>query len=155
MVKNYPAQDLFQFKPKLGNKYSLSEVNNPENYHRFIQSNPIWKRVYDAVKHEDFVHQILDVLAQHNVDLGFVGKVDVINDASAARSARWRSAIETFRFGVAKKKPLKTRFEFSMLPLMVVIFGHIPMAPTSTSRWSFPACPTTNGMRILAVVQQY
>lgn len=116
MVANYPSKDLFQFKPKLGNKYSLSEVNNPDQYHQFIKSHPIWKRVYDAVKHEDFVHQLLDVLVKHGVDLGFVGKVDVINDPSAARRSRWRSAVETFRAGVAQRKPLKTRFEFSMLP---------------------------------------
>ncbi len=116
MVSNYPAQELFQFKAKLGNKYSLSEVNNPEQYQQFIRSNSIWKKVHDEVKHPEFVTQVLDVLAKNQVDLGLSGKIDVINDAAAARGARWRSAVESFRFGVPKKKPIKTRFEFSMLP---------------------------------------
>lgn len=116
MSSQYPPQELFQFKAKLGNKYSLSEVNNPEQYHQFIRSSSIWTKVHDEVKHPAFVTQILDVLVEHNVDLGLRDKIDVINDATAARRARWRSAVEAFRFGVPKKKPIKTRFEFSMLP---------------------------------------
>jgi 2OG-Fe(II) oxygenase superfamily len=116
MTSQYPSQELFQFKAKLGNKYSLSEVNNPEQYHQFIRTNPIWKKVHDEVKRPEFVNQILDVMTKNQVDLGFKDKIDVVNDPAAARKARWRSAFESFRYGAPKKKPIKTRFEFSMLP---------------------------------------
>src|SRR5688572_12581483 len=43
---SYPPLELFQEMPTLGRKYSLSERNRPEQYHGFIESQPVWKRLH-------------------------------------------------------------------------------------------------------------
>jgi hypothetical protein len=115
-VESYPSQELFAYMPKLGKKYSLSEVNNPDQYHAFIQGTPIWKQLYDDVKSPEFVHQILKHLIKNQIDLGISNKIEIINNPAAAKRLRWNSAWEVYRSGVAKIIPIKTRFEFSMLP---------------------------------------
>ena len=46
LVASYPGIELFKHKPKLGNKYSLSEVSHPAQYERFIAGAPEWKRFH-------------------------------------------------------------------------------------------------------------
>lgn len=107
----WPAQTLFEFMPKLGNKYSLSEVNRPDDYHRFIAGSPVWRRLYDEVKAPDFVARVLAMLAREGVDLGLAKlPVQTVHHftpwpARLAASLRRRSG-----------PYLRTRFEFSMMP---------------------------------------
>ena len=44
MLENWPETGRFLYMPKLGHKYSLSEVNNARQYHDFIKSTPVWSR---------------------------------------------------------------------------------------------------------------
>lgn len=116
----WPRQNLFAFMPKLGSKYSLSEVNEPDNYVRFIRSTPCWRRLYEWVKDPAFVRDTLGVLAAGGVDLGLArARVDTLHDLLP----RWRrAALGLARAAGRRRRRLRTRFEFSM---MSAAGGHI------------------------------
>ena len=116
LLDHWPAQELFAFMPKLGKKYSLSEVNEPERYRDFIQGSPIWKELHREIKSAAFVRSVLGLLKRHHIDLGIPEDVEVNPKQPTER--RW--------FGGRGQAPappsvkgvraLTTRFEFSMLP---------------------------------------
>ena len=56
--------------PKVGNKYSLSEKNNPEKYKAWIATHSRWREFHDWVKSGDFIAGVLAALKQRGVDLG-------------------------------------------------------------------------------------
>ena len=66
----WPPERLFAYKPGLGNKYSLSSVNNPEQYHAFLERSEPWQMLYRLVKSEAFIEYVLECLRNHNIDLG-------------------------------------------------------------------------------------
>jgi hypothetical protein len=115
MVRNWPPSSLFVYKPKLGHKYSLSEVNNSDGYHHYIRSTPIWSEFYRYVKSAAFVQQVLALLRDRQIDLGVQDRrVSTIH-----RLSGWRDKCHA---GVAKLSRLRgtpslsARVEFSMLP---------------------------------------
>lgn len=116
MVDAYPAIDLFQYKPELGKKYSLSEVNHPDKYHELIRNSPIWRKVHAETKGEAFIASVIAALERANLDLRLTGRFRVINDEWARRRAKIRAALDCLRHGSPRQTPLKSRFEFSMLP---------------------------------------
>ncbi|MGX0976852.1 hypothetical protein ACSSVY_002572 [Roseovarius sp. MBR-51] len=116
MLDNWPDTERFQFMPKLGNKYSLSEVNNGKEYHDFIKSNPVWKRFHDEVKSERFVRGIVDFLASHNIDLDLGRKMVLTNTPGARLGLRLTEALCGAALVERRKIPLRSRFEFSMMP---------------------------------------
>jgi hypothetical protein len=73
LIDTYPSAGLFLYMPKLGKKYSLSELNNREQYFSFLRQNPVWERIYHEVKSPEFVEQVIDTLHQHRIDLGLRG----------------------------------------------------------------------------------
>jgi len=107
LVASYPAIELFKFKPALGNKYSLSEVNNPAQYERFIESTPEWKRFHAYVKSKEFVAAILEFLVSRNIDLG-IRRYKVVSRKPVARRASPLSLL-------LRRAELSARFEFSMM----------------------------------------
>ncbi len=106
LSRAYPDISLFEYKPKLGDKYSLSERNNKENYSRFIEANPEWARVRDYIKSPAFIDQTLSFLAAHNVDLGLGDYVVRRLNGKAKASLASR---------LARRTELSARFEFSMM----------------------------------------
>src|SRR3954469_2736646 len=70
MLDKWPAQELFAFMPKLGKKYSLSEVNEPANYREFVEGSAIWRRVHREIKSAAFVRAVLQLLRSQSIDLG-------------------------------------------------------------------------------------
>jgi hypothetical protein len=116
LAESYPPIDAFRYMPELGKKYSLSELNNRDQYLAFLRSNPTWTRLYNEVKSERFVAAVIDALAQARIDLGLRGRVRLVNDAWAARRQAVKAALDCLRLGAPRRVPLKTRFEFSMLP---------------------------------------
>ena len=54
LVDTFPSAELFKFMPKFGNKYTLSEKFNEENYHKFIARTPAWRDLHAWVKSETF-----------------------------------------------------------------------------------------------------
>jgi hypothetical protein len=116
LLDQWPAQELFAFMPKLGKKYSLSEVNEPERYREFIQGCSIWKEFHREIKSAAFVRSVLSLLTRRHIDLGIPEDVEVNPTAPAERrwfGSRGRAAAPPQEKGV---RALKTRFEFSMLP---------------------------------------
>ena len=111
LVNSFPPQELFSFMPLLGNKYSLSELNNPDRYHEYVRRSRPWRDFHQWIKREQFPDEILAMLCQHNIDLD-VPRVD----GNAAFVGR--SLLEKLRLrGLHQTRSgLSARFEFSMLP---------------------------------------
>lgn len=115
LVESFPPKQLFAFKPDLGNKYSLSQINNPREYYEFISSSKPWKKMYEWIKSPEFIDETISMLMKHNIDLGLNLKV------------RQTSFLQRFGFhkqgkSVPMRQFLSARFEFSMLP---AAGGHI------------------------------
>lgn len=109
LVDSFPRKELFKYIESLGNKYSLSEVNEPERYRNFISSTPVWKAFYDYVKSEDFIKSVIHTLQENNLKLGLERyPIKQKPDGIASK------VISKFD-GLSKKPHLTSRFEFSML----------------------------------------
>jgi hypothetical protein len=124
LVSTFPTVDKFAFKPTLGKKYSLSEGNNPAQYYEHLQKYPRWREFYQSIKTPAFVQSVLDVLKRNRIDLGLsknpVVSIDrfdstwgLFDRVTHGRGNRARTLMNRFSGG---RVPLKTRFEFSMLP---------------------------------------
>lgn len=110
LVDSFPPPPLFSFMPSLGNKYSLSEVNNPDAYHEFVRTHRPWREFHDWVKRKEFPGEILDMLCEHNIDLD----VPRFQGNGAAPGRSWRERLSRRRRHT--QPGLSARFEFSMLP---------------------------------------
>jgi hypothetical protein len=108
LISAWPRTELFEFKKMLGNKYSLSEVNNPAQYHRFVRSQPVWRDFHAFVKSREFLQRTIAMLYSHHMDLGLGGKF-LVKDAAQ------RSFVEKLKVYRHVRK-LSARFEYSMLP---------------------------------------
>lgn len=106
LVAQYPDKELFEYKPELGNKYSLSEVNNPEKYAAFIRSNPLWAQFHAYIKSDAFIHNTLAYLKTQNIDLGFK-KIKIVS----GKKSRHASPLSL----LTRTTELSARFEFSMM----------------------------------------
>ncbi len=106
LAQTYPDRKLFQHKPELGDKYSLSERNNADQYHKFLASSPAWGRLHSYVKSKTFVDETLEFLKSHNIDLG-LGNYAFVSKARAKRA----SLLSRIR----RMPELGARFEFSAM----------------------------------------
>lgn len=107
LVETYPDKEIFEYKPNLGHKYSLSEANNPENYLKFLSEASEWRAFYDHVKSNEFVANVLSMLIDNHVDLG-LRRTRVVS----GRASRKASLLSRLR----RQTELSARFEFSMMP---------------------------------------
>ena len=105
----YPPVEMFEYIPKVGHKYCLSEKYNSDQYRRWIDSHDRWREFHRWVKSPDFVFQVLDELAHRSVDLGFKRRT-----AAQMVQRRVRSLLAG-RWWQGEDR-LSARFEFSMLP---------------------------------------
>jgi hypothetical protein len=103
----YPAKELFEYKPALGNKYSLSEVNNAANYERFVSGSSEWSAFREYVKGDRFIPDVLQTLSDKNIDLA-LGRYQI----SSRKSIRSKQGILN---RLLKRQELSARFEFSMM----------------------------------------
>lgn len=110
LVADYPPLELFQYMPKVGKKYSLSEKNNPDKYKAWIAEHPKWREFHDWVKSREFIAGVLAALKDRGVDLGL--------KPSVGFGKRLRKlAMNLARGELSAGDPgLTARFEFSMLP---------------------------------------
>jgi len=106
LAQSYPETELFQHMPTLGEKYSLSERNNSENYHRFLTQEPLWGKLHAFVKSERFIDDTLAFLKDANIDLGL--KRHRYNGRLGASRASLLSRIKG-------RQELSARFEFSAM----------------------------------------
>lgn len=109
LVNSFPPVELFSFMPLHGNKYSLSELNNPDAYHQHVRSNRAWHEFYNWIKREEFPREVLGMLCSHNIDLD----VETRGNGAAPR----RGLLQRLRrHENVTTSNLSARFEFSMLP---------------------------------------
>ena len=71
LLETWPADHLFAFKPELGNKYSLSEVNHADIYQAYVEEIEPWRQFHEAVKSPDFIAYVLKTMRRHNIDVGY------------------------------------------------------------------------------------
>lgn len=106
MCREYPDIKLFEYKPELGHKYSLSEANNGPAYAKFIAGNKTWSDFHERIKSPEFISETLTFLTSHGVDLG-------INRYSVASKRKGRKPSLLAR--LKRETELSARFEFSMM----------------------------------------
>lgn len=116
MLDNWPETERFLYMPKLGHKYSLSEVNNAPQYHDFIKSTPVWSRFHSEVKSKAFVRGVVDFLAERHIDLDLQRKMVVTNEFAPRIGLRLGEMLRGAALLDRRKVPLRSRFEFSMMP---------------------------------------
>ncbi|MDA0821797.1 MAG: hypothetical protein O3C28_05160 [Proteobacteria bacterium] len=110
LVENLPPIELFEYKPEKGGKYSLSQVNNPRQYNRFVDGSPPWQRFHRFIKSKEFIAGAMDSLRQHGIDLGFPGPGFAERIRLRARALKRGNPVPYF-------PRLKARFEFSAMPI--------------------------------------
>jgi hypothetical protein len=109
LVESFPPVDLFEdyaYLGKPGQKLTLSEKENPAKFRRFAMGGPR-RDFYKWIKSQEFSYYIVDVLKDHDVDLGF------------RKISRWSRAAKVVRnlsIDYCVRNPaLRSRFEFSIL----------------------------------------
>jgi hypothetical protein len=113
MVDNFPPIDIFesfQAMGKKGEKYTLSQKENPKTYGAFIQSSPVWREFHAWIKSDDFVYELLDTLKERNIDLGY-RQASPIRRLTKTAKSRLKG-----KGSSGRHVPLRARFEFSALP---------------------------------------
>lgn len=105
LVETFPTVELFHFMQQHGDKWSLSEVNNSDLYHKFLKSNEDWGHLYNEVKSKDFILQVLDALSQSRIDLGL----------TVRPSQNFLLELRNRLLGRTHERRLRARFEFSMM----------------------------------------
>lgn len=108
LVNTFPSVELFQKMDSLGEKFSLSEVNNPKQYFQFLEENSLWKEFYNDIKSEEFLIEVISLLKNNNIDL----MLDDLMPSKANTVSGWLKQIKRKRF----PNKLKSRFEFSSMP---------------------------------------
>jgi hypothetical protein len=109
LVESFPPAEIFEFKADKGGKYSLSQVNNAREYAGFIKSSPPWQKFYDYIKSREFIETALEMLKQHDIDLGFPAPSPLEQTYMKLRALKRGNPIPHFA-------SLKARFEFSAMP---------------------------------------
>ena len=115
LLGTFPDIGLFRHMQSHGSKYSLSELNNPENYYRFLERNQRWHELFARVKSREFIAGTLHLLRSQRIDLG-------LEDLAGRRPAGVRRRIADLLLGTGGASALSARFEFSMMPAQG---GHI------------------------------
>ena len=69
MVDNWPSESLFEFLPRLGNKYSLSETCHAAQYREVLRTIPIWTRFDQWITGPDFVREVMESVTELRVPL--------------------------------------------------------------------------------------
>jgi len=118
-VDHFPSLERFAFYSemgKYGNKYTLSEKEQPKVFRQYVKNDPVWKEFYQWIKSNEFVYGVMDTLGDHHIDLGY-----------KYRSPLKRFVKRTKGYFSGSIHPstakLRARFEFSALP---VVQGHLP-----------------------------
>lgn len=71
MLDAWPDRDLFEHKPNLGHKWTLSQSCNGRNYQNFVRTTPIWSRFDRWIKSREFIDAIMGSLSDRHLDLGY------------------------------------------------------------------------------------
>jgi hypothetical protein len=110
MLDAYPPIELFEYIPKVGHKYSLSEKYHPKQFHAWVAEQPVWREFHRWIKSDDFIYGIMGLLQRRSIDLGF--------DAPKGLLLRTGKRLKNLVRGEpwVRAPWLTARFEFSALP---------------------------------------
>jgi hypothetical protein len=111
-VQEYPPPELFQSYRDLGkpgNKYTLSERENPRAYRDFVRSKPLWREFNRWIESKEFIYGVFDLLRHHYIDLGYRNQPGL---------QQFRRAVKALSRGrlPSGREAFSSRFEFSALP---------------------------------------
>jgi hypothetical protein len=111
MIRSFPPIELFEYFPKVGKKYSLSEKCNPREYRNIIRTTPVWRRLHSWIKSSEFIDSVERMLRAHHIDLG-------LDKKRPAGAKLWGQVLTDLGRGRLPRRPLRlrARFEFSNLP---------------------------------------
>lgn len=116
MVANWPKKGLFEFMPRLGNKYALSRNCNPARFAEVIRETPIWSRFDAWIRSPAFIAEVMQTLQAHHIDLGYREGVSIARQT-------WKNVLATLRGRSSHRGARFTgSWEFQMMPAMG---GHI------------------------------
>lgn len=80
--RSWPEHRLFRYLPELGNKFSLSEMDNGSHWKRLIKSDP-WKSFNAYASSDFFIKRVFKFLRKNNVDVFVSEKI----------STRWEFSV--------------------------------------------------------------
>jgi hypothetical protein len=111
LVSGFPPLDLFEYMPTVGHKYALSETRNADQYWKFINGNPVWRRFMDYIE-GGFTKDVFRMLLDNNINLGMVTQ----ERSLSKRLKRWIK--KDLKRGRLPERDIlfKPRFEFSAIP---------------------------------------
>jgi hypothetical protein len=110
LVRTFPAIELFRYMKSKGEKYSLSQYNNRQNYRRFLKTTPAWRRFHRYIHSPGFITGTYEMLRQHNLDL------DLPAPGFTRRLSQRFSAVKRGT-PIPHFPRIKARFEFSAMPV--------------------------------------
>jgi hypothetical protein len=110
LLADYPPREQFDYLPKVGHKYSLSEKNNPAKYESWVAEHPRWREFHRWIKSAEFIESVLKALKERGVDTGYRASISTGRRLGKLARNLVRGRID------AGKPGLSARFEFSMLP---------------------------------------
>lgn len=110
LVESFPPVELMRYKPDKGGKYSLSQVNHPAAYNKFIRSHEPWRRFHDFIKSPGYIEGALEMLRARHIDLGFPMPPFWEQVYLKLRALKRGNPMPHF-------PTLKARFEFSAMPI--------------------------------------
>lgn len=116
MTEQWPDKHRFEYLPRLGDKYTLSESCHGREYHQFVRSSPLWSRFDAWIRSPAFVTETMHALQEHHIDLGHREGVTKLRQTikNLRALARGRSSHRGAR--------LTGSWEFQMMPS---VGGHI------------------------------
>jgi len=110
LVRTFPAIRFFKYMRSKGEKYSLSQYNEQQNYYSFLRRTPAWKRFHSYIHSPTFITDTYDMLRGHNLDLNLPGPG--FKERMSQRFVAWWKDRPIPHFPRAK-----ARFEFSAMPI--------------------------------------
>jgi hypothetical protein len=116
LLSNWPPTSLFDHKPELGNKYSLSSLNNSNGYFNFLRQNNIWKATYNTLNSADYFFHIITTLKQHHIDLCLPRHKFIAKHVSSQSKSTRPSILRKYISRIGNVSLVSSRFEFSMMP---------------------------------------
>lgn len=110
LIQDFPSIEHFVHVEEFGNKYSLSEKFNAKKYTEIVKNHPTWQEFHHWVKSRNFLHETLNALRLHHIDLGVSPDITLSTQIGRILRAFFRTRSTRI------PHRLRSRFEFAMLP---------------------------------------
>lgn len=115
LVENFPPPELFgTFYDARSHKKALSELYRPESYHRFIRETPVYLELYEYIKSEQFIRDVLTCFEENFIQLKLFD-AKITSSTLPLRGGIFFQLDKALRL-LRRRKGLRARFEFSALP---------------------------------------